>query len=125
VIAGRRPDRGEKLPGELGDAASFIRADVSVEADVKAMIDNAVDRYDRLDCLVNDAGRSSQYAAIADVDLEQFDAFRSWRSVRKSRRFYHEGKHAAPSQKIHCVLTCFLHNWLSGRSPKSTAILAA
>jgi len=74
VIAGRRPDRGEKLVGKLGDAASFIRADVSVEADVKAMIDHAVNRFDRLDCLVNNAGRSSQYAAIADVDLEQFDA---------------------------------------------------
>ena len=74
VIAGRRPDRGEKLVGKLGDAASFIRADVSVEADVKAMIDHAVDRFDRLDCLVNNAGRSSQYATIADVDLAQFDA---------------------------------------------------
>ena len=49
VIAGRRPDRGEKLVGKLGDAASFIRADVSVEADVKAMIDHAVNRFDRLD----------------------------------------------------------------------------
>jgi len=74
VIAGRRPDRGERLAGKLGDAASFIRADVSVEADVKAMIDHAVDRFDRLDCLVNNAGRSSQYATIADVDLAQFDA---------------------------------------------------
>ena len=74
VIAGRRSDRGEKLAEKLGDAASFIRADVSVEADVEAIIDHAVDRFDRLDCLVNNAGRGSQYAAIADVDLEQFDA---------------------------------------------------
>jgi NAD(P)-dependent dehydrogenase (short-subunit alcohol dehydrogenase family) len=74
VIAGRRQDRGEKLARKLGDAASFIRADVSVEADVKAMVDHAADRFGRLDCLMNNAGRSSQYAAIADVDLEQFDA---------------------------------------------------
>src|SRR6266849_4468634 len=74
VIAGRRQDRGEKLAGKLGDAASFIRTDVSVEADVKAMIDLAVHRFGRLDCLMNNAGRSSQYAAIAEVDLEQFDA---------------------------------------------------
>jgi NAD(P)-dependent dehydrogenase (short-subunit alcohol dehydrogenase family) len=33
-----------------------------------------VDRFGRLDCLMNNAGRSSQYAAIADVDLQQFDA---------------------------------------------------
>jgi NAD(P)-dependent dehydrogenase (short-subunit alcohol dehydrogenase family) len=74
VIAGRRQDRGEKLAQKLGDAASFIRTDVSIEADVKTMIDHAVNRFGHLDCLINNAGRSSQYAAIADVDLEQFDA---------------------------------------------------
>jgi NAD(P)-dependent dehydrogenase (short-subunit alcohol dehydrogenase family) len=74
VIAGRRQDRGEELARKLGAAASFIRSDVSVEADVKAMIDHAVYRFGRLDCLMNNAGRSSHYAAIADVDLVQFDA---------------------------------------------------
>ena len=51
VIAGRRQYRGEKLARKLGDAACFIRTDVSVEADIKAMIDYAVDRFGRLDCL--------------------------------------------------------------------------
>ncbi len=63
VIVGRREDRGEAFARKLGDAASFIR-----------MIDHAVDRFGRLDCLMNNAGRSSQYAVIADADLEQFDA---------------------------------------------------
>src|SRR6266699_6906395 len=62
VIAARRQDRGEKLARKLGDAASFISTDVSIEADVKAMIDHAVSRFGRLDCLMNNAGRSSQYA---------------------------------------------------------------
>jgi NAD(P)-dependent dehydrogenase (short-subunit alcohol dehydrogenase family) len=74
VIAGRRQDRGKKLAEKLGDAASFKLTDVSVEADVKAMIGHAVDRFGRLDCVMNNAGRGSQFAAIADVDLEQFDA---------------------------------------------------
>lgn len=74
VIAGRRKERGEGLAQKLGDAASFIRTDVSVEANVKAMIDHAVDHFSRLDCLVNNAGRGSQFSTIADVDLEQFDA---------------------------------------------------
>lgn len=74
VIAGRRQDRGKKLAEKLGDAASFTPTDVSGEADVKAMIGHAVDRFGRLDCLMNNAGRGSQFAAIADVDLEQFDA---------------------------------------------------
>ncbi len=74
VIAGRRKDRGERLARKLGEAASFLRTDVSIEADVKAMIDHAVDHFSRLDCLVNNAGRGSQFSTIADVDLEQFDA---------------------------------------------------
>jgi NAD(P)-dependent dehydrogenase (short-subunit alcohol dehydrogenase family) len=74
VIAGRRKDRGEKLARKLGEAASFQRTDVSVEADVKAMIDHAVNHFGRLDCLVSSAGRGSQYSTIADVDLEVLDA---------------------------------------------------
>ena len=74
VIAGRRQQRGESLTQKLGEAASFIRADVTVEADVKAMIDHAVDRFGRLDCLMNNAGMPSHFVAIADVDLKQFDA---------------------------------------------------
>ena len=74
VIAGRRQQRGESLAQKLGEAASFIRADVTVEADVKAMIDHAVDRFGRLDCLMNNAGMPSHFIDIADVDLKQFDA---------------------------------------------------
>lgn len=74
VIAGRRHDKGEQLAGLLGEAASFIRADVAVEADVEAMIGHALARFDRLDCLVNHAGAGSQRAGIADVDPADFDA---------------------------------------------------
>jgi NAD(P)-dependent dehydrogenase (short-subunit alcohol dehydrogenase family) len=74
VIAGRRKDRGERIAQRLGEAASFLCTDVSVEADVKAMIDHAVNRFGRLDCLVNNAGRSSQFVTIPEVDLKEFDA---------------------------------------------------
>lgn len=74
VIAGRREERGKKLAAKLGPAASFIRTDVSVEADVEAMIAHAVDRFGRLDCLMNNAGRGSQFCTIADASLSEFDA---------------------------------------------------
>lgn len=74
VIAGRRIDRGEEIAQALGPAASFIRTDVSIEADVEAMIDHALRKFGRLDCLMNNAGSGSQRATIADVDLGQFDA---------------------------------------------------
>jgi NAD(P)-dependent dehydrogenase (short-subunit alcohol dehydrogenase family) len=64
VGAGRRTDEGEAL--------SFVRTDVSKEVDVKAMIDHAVTRFGRLDCLVNNAGSGSPMLSIADVTEEQF-----------------------------------------------------
>jgi NAD(P)-dependent dehydrogenase (short-subunit alcohol dehydrogenase family) len=74
VIAGRRHDKGENLARALGGAVSFIRTDVAVEADVEAMIERAVDRFGRLDCLVNNAGTGSRRVAIANADLADFDA---------------------------------------------------
>ena len=73
VIAGRREERGRQLARALGKAASFIRTDVSNEADVEAMIGHAVKTFGRLDCLMNNAGRGSGYQEIAKVDLKQFD----------------------------------------------------
>ena len=74
VIAGRRRDKGEQVAAALGAAASFIRTDVSVETDVRAMIEHAVEKFGRLDCLVNNAGTGSRHIEIANIDLEEFDA---------------------------------------------------
>ena len=49
VIAGRRRERGEQLAATLGPSACFIRADVTIEDNVAAMMNRAVDRFDRLD----------------------------------------------------------------------------
>ena len=35
----------------------FVKADVSQERDVRAMVDAAVDAYGRLDCAFNNAGK--------------------------------------------------------------------
>ena len=53
----RRPAR-RPLTWSAPPAASrrFIRADVSKEADARAMVDHAVATYGRLDCLYNNAG---------------------------------------------------------------------
>ncbi len=74
VIAGRRRDRGEALAASLGTRASFIRTDVSVEADVKAMIEHAAERFGRIDCLFNNAGSVPAAAGIAELELADFDA---------------------------------------------------
>jgi NAD(P)-dependent dehydrogenase (short-subunit alcohol dehydrogenase family) len=74
VIAGRRHDKGERVARALGAAASFFRTDVAVESDVEKMIGHAIDRFGRLDCLVNNAGAGSQRVGIADVNPADFDA---------------------------------------------------
>lgn len=74
VIAGRRRERGEELAAKLGRAASFIRADVLIEQNVAAMIQHAVDRFGRLDCLFNNAADASTGSGIADIDIQRFSA---------------------------------------------------
>ena len=73
VIAGRRAEKGEALAKAIGDRASFIRTDVCVESEVKAMIDHALRKFGRIDCLFNNAGTLPTGAALADIDLAEFD----------------------------------------------------
>jgi len=70
IIAGRRRDVGEALATSLG--AMFTRTDVTVEADVEALISETVERFGRLDVLINNAGDAGSGASIADADLERF-----------------------------------------------------
>ena len=74
VIVGRREERGRQMERALGDAASFIRTDVTSEGDVEAMIAHAMRTFGRLDCLMNNAGIGSGYQDIDKVDLARFDA---------------------------------------------------
>lgn len=74
VIAGRRREEGEALAGRLGPQAAFVRTDVGVEAEVAALMDQALQRYGRIDCLLNNAGHAGGMSSIAELDLEEFDA---------------------------------------------------
>jgi NAD(P)-dependent dehydrogenase (short-subunit alcohol dehydrogenase family) len=58
VISGRRADQGERIAHELRDSGSqavFTRADVSVETDCISLVHSTIDRFGRLDVLVNNA----------------------------------------------------------------------
>src|SRR5260370_11377491 len=59
VLTGRREKEGAQVVAEikkLGGDAAFVRADVAKDADVKAMVDFAVDKFGRLDIAFNNAG---------------------------------------------------------------------
>lgn len=56
LFTGRNADKGAEVERRLGENARFFRADVTSEAEVKASIDAALDRFGRLDALFNNAG---------------------------------------------------------------------
>ncbi len=55
VLGGRNEDAGQKLVAELGALAVFRQTDVTVEADSRALVALALDRFGRLDIAVNNA----------------------------------------------------------------------
>lgn len=57
-----------------GGQATFVRADVSKEADARAMVDHALATYGRLDCLYNNAGVMPEADhSVIDTDVDTWD----------------------------------------------------
>ena len=74
VVAGRRSAEGDALARRLGPACLFRRTDVTVEDDIRKLIDEAVDKFGRIDCLFNNAGGPAQTGGIEGLEAERFDA---------------------------------------------------
>src|SRR5258705_7302382 len=77
VVSGRREAEGKALEAELrrlGAEASFIRADVSREDDVRKLVDQTVGRFGRIDGAVNSAGSEGQRGPIVDQTIENYAA---------------------------------------------------
>jgi len=71
VVAGRREPQGTRLAREFGPNGLFVRTDVVVEGDVEALMATTMDRFARLDCLVNSAGAGGSAAGIVNLDLDR------------------------------------------------------
>lgn len=77
VVAGRHDDAGKALVKELrslGSEAEFINADVRKEEDVRALVDNTVARFGRLDVAVNNAGTEGKGGRITEQTAESYAA---------------------------------------------------
>jgi NAD(P)-dependent dehydrogenase (short-subunit alcohol dehydrogenase family) len=95
VIAGRRAAEGEALARKLGANCIFLKTDVTVEAQMRALIGTAVEKFGRIDCLFNNAGGPAQTGGIEGLDVDRFDA-----AIGNLLRSVMLGmKHAAPHMK--------------------------
>ena len=78
VVSGRREEEGravELAVKKAGGEAIFVRADVSREADVKALVDKTVAAFGRLDIAFNNAGIEGQMGLTTEIQtVENFDS---------------------------------------------------
>ena len=74
VVCGRRPcdDTVAAIEAE-GGQAEFIKCDVSVEAEVEALVAAIMAKYGRLDVAVNNAGVNSEKHPIDQQNMANFD----------------------------------------------------
>ncbi len=74
VFTGRQEDKGAEIVGRLGDAATFVRSDVTVEADIEAAVRFTNDKHGRIDSMFNNAGAPGVGGSIRNIDPADFDA---------------------------------------------------
>jgi NAD(P)-dependent dehydrogenase (short-subunit alcohol dehydrogenase family) len=72
VVGDIQDDKGAHVEEAHGASATYIHTDVSDETQVKAMIDLAVEKYGRLDCIFNNAGYVGHPGGVVDVTAEGF-----------------------------------------------------
>jgi NAD(P)-dependent dehydrogenase (short-subunit alcohol dehydrogenase family) len=95
LVADIQDDRGKRLAAEMGSNAIYRHTDVSRESDVKSAVDQTVNIWGRLDCIVNNAGYGGVSGSIESIPVEGFDA-----TVAVLLRGVFLGmKHAAPVMK--------------------------
>jgi NAD(P)-dependent dehydrogenase (short-subunit alcohol dehydrogenase family) len=70
VVAARREAEGQALARALGPRVDFLRCDVTREADVRAVVDFAVQKHGRLDVLFNNAGGPGPVGGIETIPLD-------------------------------------------------------
>lgn len=77
VVSGRHDDAGANLVAELkelGAEAIFVRADVRHDDDLRALVDQTVAKFGRLDIAVNNAGTEGTPGPVTEQTAESYAA---------------------------------------------------
>src|ERR1700731_947739 len=77
VVSGRHDDKGNALVSELqeiGAEATFIKSDVRHDDEVRALVDETVKQFGRLDVAVNNAGTEGNPDPLTDQTAESYAA---------------------------------------------------
>ncbi|MAS12029.1 MAG: 3-oxoacyl-ACP reductase [Nitratireductor sp.] len=92
IVADLNAKGAEKIAGEIGEAALPVTADVSMKADVDAMVDAAMQAHGRLDIMVNNAGYTHRNGPMLEVDEETFDLI----TAVNMKAIYHAAQAVVP-----------------------------
>ena len=97
IVADIQAEKGKAVAAQItkdGGTAEFVRCDMGVLTDIKAMIDHAATRYGRLDALVNNAAVESPLPEV-DTSEEVYDRIMN---INVKGVFF-ATKHAVPLMK--------------------------
>jgi len=79
VVSGRNADRGKQVVSELGeDHAIFHQGDATTKEGVEQTVEAAVERFGRIDIMVNNAGGAERLAPLVDLYDEDWDLVMKW-----------------------------------------------
>src|SRR5688572_17467229 len=76
VFCARKQDEGDRLAAELNATnrgeAYFVKCDVSKTDEIARLVDLSLEKYGRLDCLINNAGWHPAHKPIDDFSIDEF-----------------------------------------------------
>ncbi len=74
LLAARREELVQEAANDIGKGAIAIRADVTNEADVAAMVDRAMQEFGQVDVMLNNAAAPGQDKWVWEQTVENFNA---------------------------------------------------